>query len=97
MMDEPAKRKRFEIPEEFLDHLPSLQDKKAVEVIKELCRQVEGFAEKLGISDQCVGFVTDGDLAISWRDYWTEEHRAGKSVSYFYVIWKDAVDATHRI
>ena len=54
MADEPVKRKEFEIPREFRDHLLSLRDKEAVEGIETLCGQVEGLVEKLGISDQCI-------------------------------------------
>jgi len=81
MVDEPVERKRFEIPKDFQDHLESLQDKKAVEVIKELCKRVEELAEGLGISEQCTAFITDGDLAVPWRDYWTEDRRGTKLVS----------------
>jgi hypothetical protein len=97
MTDDPVKRKKFEIPEEFLKHLESLQDQKAVEAIKELCKEVEDLVGKLGISDQCTAFVTDGDLAISWREYWTKERGTTKSVSYFRVTRKTVLDAAHRV
>ncbi|KAF9644543.1 hypothetical protein BDM02DRAFT_3190520 [Thelephora ganbajun] len=64
MTDEPVKRKKFE---------------EAAEEIAELCKQVEEIVAQLDISDQCIAFVTDGDLAISWKDYWTKERRAAKS------------------
>jgi hypothetical protein len=83
MTDQPVKRKRFKVPEEFQDHLSSLRDREAVEVIKELCRQVEELADTLGVSDQCTAFVTDGDLGIPWSDSWIKERRATKSVSEF--------------
>ena len=86
------KRKKFEIPEEFQDHLESLQDKEAAKAIKELCKQVEDLACKLGISDQCTAFITDGDLAISWREYWTKERGVTKLVSYFCVARNTALD-----
>ena len=97
MTDKPVKGKKFEIPKEFQDHLESLQDQKAVEGIKELCRKVEELADGLGISDQCTAFVTDGDLAIPWSDSWTREHRATKSVSYVRVTRKVVLDAAHRV
>ena len=81
MADEPVKRKKFEIPQEFREHFGSLRDAKAKTGIEELCKQVEDLVVQLGFSDQCTGFVTDGDLAIPWRSYWTEERRAAKSVS----------------
>ena len=84
MTDEPVGMKKFEIPKEFRDHLESLQNKEAVGRINELCSRVEQLVAQLGISDQCTGFVTDGDLAIPWRDYWNNECRAAKLVSYFY-------------
>lgn len=52
--------------------------------------------EKLKISDKCAAFVTDGNLAISWGTYWTEERQATKSVSYFRVTWKAVLDAARR-
>lgn len=64
MTDEPVKRKKFEISKEFRDHLGSLQDKKAVDRIKELCGRVEKLVVQLGISNRCTEFVTDADLAI---------------------------------
>ena len=96
MTDEPVKMEKFEIPKKFHDHLSSLQDQKTVEVVKGLCRQVEENVVRLGISDQCTAFITDGDLAISWEDYWTEERRAAKSVSRFEVIQNAALKAVHR-
>jgi hypothetical protein len=96
MTDKPVKREKFEIPKEFLEHLESLQDQKAVEAIKELCRQVKDLVDTLGISDQCTAFVTDGDLAIPWSDSWTEKHRATMAVSYFRVTRKPVFDAAHR-
>ena len=82
MTNEPVKRKKFEIPEQFDDHIGSLQNQEEVEAIRKLCRRVEELVAQLGISDQCTGFITDGDLAISWKHCWTEERRAAKSVSY---------------
>ncbi|KAJ3994815.1 hypothetical protein F5050DRAFT_416995 [Lentinula boryana] len=40
--------------------------------ILELCRE-------LGIDDQCTGFVIDGDMAVTWDSYFTEEHLGTKS------------------
>ena len=81
MVDEPVERKTFEIPKEFQDHLEPLQDKKAVGVIKDLCKRVVELVDRLGISEQCTAFITDGDLAVPWRDYWTKDHRWIKLVS----------------
>jgi len=80
MTDEPAERKEFEIPKKFKDHVESL-DQEAVDTIGRLCGRVEKLVEELGITDQCTGFVTDGNLAISWEHYWAGERRAAKSVS----------------
>lgn len=98
MMDKPVKRK-FEIPKEFWDHLLSLQDKETVEMVKKLCKRVEELVEKLEISDQCIAFVMDGDLAISWRACWTEGCQLNKSklVSYFQVTWDAVFDAVYRV
>ncbi|KAJ3784708.1 hypothetical protein GGU10DRAFT_314422 [Lentinula aff. detonsa] len=40
--------------------------------ILELCR-------KLDINDHCTGFVIDGDMAVTWKSYFTEEHVGTKS------------------
>ena len=96
MTDEPVKRKRFEIPEDFRTHLSSLQDQKAVKRIEELCEDIKNVVAELGISDQCTAFFTDGDLAISWKDYWKGERRAAKSVSRFEVIRDAVLKTVHR-
>jgi len=98
MTDEPVKMKEFEIPKEFQDHINSLRlDRGVADTIRGLCRRVEELVVKLGISDQCTGFVTDGDLAISWEKYWTEERRAAKSVSCSHIICGVVLDAPHRV
>ena len=98
MTDEPAERKKFEIPQKFQDHVGSL-GQEAADAIGEHCRRVEELVVKLEISDQCTGFVTDGDLAISWGHYWTEERRLAKSVSRFRIALnlKAVLDAAHRV
>ena len=82
MTEQPAKRKAFEVPEEFLAHLSSLGDGSLAARILVLCKRVEQLVAELGISDECIGFVADGDLAISWKDCFSEEHRSTKSVSH---------------
>jgi len=34
----------------------------------------------LGISNECTGFITDGDLSIPWRDCFSEENQEIKVV-----------------
>lgn len=87
MTDKPAERKKFEIPKEFQDHVASL-GQNAADMIGGLCRRVEELVVKLRISNQCTGFVTDGNLAISWDNYWDMGRRAAKSVSHPYVTRK---------
>lgn len=82
MTERPVKGKAFKVPEEFLAHLPSLKDEPLVSKIRALCERVERLVAELGISDECVGFITDGDLAISWEDCFSEENRETKSVSH---------------
>ena len=94
MTEQPAKRKAFEIPKEFLAHLSSLGDGPLVTKILGLCKRVEELVAELGISDECIGFMTDGDLAISWKDCFSEEHRNTKSVGRSQVIPKATFDAT---
>jgi len=87
MTDKLVKGKEFKIPEKFRDHV------KVADTIEKLCRRVEKLVKELGISGECTGFVTDGDLAISWERYWDKNHRAVKSVSCSHVIWKAVLDA----
>jgi hypothetical protein len=83
-------------PRSSENHLSLLQDRKAVEAIKELCMQVKDLTDMmLGISDQCTASVTDGDTLGDYS--WTQEHRATKSVSYFCVIRKAVLHAAHRV
>ena len=77
----PAAKKEFEIPKEFLDGLSG----PAAEGIKKQCKEVETLVAKLGISNEHSAVITDGDLSISWRNYWKDESRAAKSVSRFLV------------
>jgi len=97
MTDEPVKRKKFEIPEKFLNHLSSLQNQEAADEIRGLCKQVEELVEKLGISEEYFSFVTDGDLAIPWEKYWAVDRRATKSVGYLLVTRETVSDAVHRV
>ena len=87
MVEKPVKRKVFKIPEEFLVHLSSLEDKSLVAKILELCKQVEELVAKLGISDQCIGFITDGDLAISWKDCFSKGNQENKLVGHFQAVF----------
>jgi len=72
MTEQSVKREKFKVPEGFLIHLLSKNDP-FVAKIQVLCNQVEQLVTKLGISDECIGFITDGDLAISWNDYLLED------------------------
>ncbi|KAF5383376.1 hypothetical protein D9757_008426 [Collybiopsis confluens] len=45
---------------------------KTQKMILDLCK-------KLNISDDCVGFVIDGDMAVNWATYFEEPHTGGKS------------------
>ena len=66
MADEPVKMRRFEIPREFHDHLSSLQDQKAVDMVKGLCRQVEeswGFQTSTPHSSRTATTKHPGEMA----------------------------------
>lgn len=84
---ESVERKGFEIPEGFLHSLSLLphKDKKAVEEIKRRCKEVEGYVDRLGLSNKHSAVITDGNLAVSWMDDWSNNHQATKPVSYFLV------------
>ena len=98
MTDKPVQREKFKIPQNFHRHLSLLAEtnKKEVTKVKRLCRDIEKVVAKLGISDQCTAFITDGNLAISWDNYWTEERRAAKSVSRFEVMGNAVLKTVHR-
>ena len=82
MTTKPIKRKAFEVPEGFMEHLSSIKDKALVGEIQVLCERVKDLVANLGISDDCLGFIIDGDLAMSWRDCFSEEHQRTLCVSY---------------
>ncbi|KAJ3994816.1 hypothetical protein F5050DRAFT_1809260 [Lentinula boryana] len=42
-------------------------------------REILDLCRELGIDDQCTGFVIDGDMAVTWDSYFTEEHVGTKS------------------
>src|ERR1700753_73999 len=81
MVTKPVKQREFEVPEQFLEHLSVMEDKEAVSEIRTLCERVKELVVELGISDECTGFVTDGDLAIPWKDCFSEENKKVKWVS----------------
>jgi len=98
MTERPTRRKEFEIPEEFLAHLHSLKDGTSVTKIQALCERVKLLVTELDISDECIGFIIDGDLAIYWKDYFSGERSRGtKSVSHSRVIPRAVLDATCRM
>ena len=91
MTEQPVKRKVFKVPEEFLAHLSSLEDELLVAKIRALCNGVEQLVAELGISDECIGFITDGDLAISWEDCFSKENQATQSASHSQVFSETVV------
>ncbi|KAJ3991910.1 hypothetical protein F5050DRAFT_1862859 [Lentinula boryana] len=42
-------------------------------------REILDLCRDLGINDHCTGFVIDGDMAVTWDSYFTEEHLGTKS------------------
>jgi len=87
--------KEFEIPKEFREHISTF-GKDTAEVIEEQCEKVEKVVARLGISHTFSAVITDGDLAVSWKDYWREDRRAAKSVSDFPVTRKAGFDGVYR-
>ena len=68
MTTKPVKREAFKVSEKFLEYVSSIKDKKFVGEIQALCERVEQLVVELGVSDECTRFITDRDLAISWKD-----------------------------
>jgi len=86
--EQPVKREAFNVPEEFPAHLSSLEDEWLVAKIRALCNRVEQLVGELGISDECIGFITDGDLTISWEDCFSKENQETQSVSHSQIFSK---------
>ncbi|KAJ3795249.1 hypothetical protein GGU11DRAFT_688169, partial [Lentinula aff. detonsa] len=42
-------------------------------------REILELCKKLDINDHCSGFVIDGDMAVNWESYFTEEHVGTRS------------------
>ncbi|KAJ3983677.1 hypothetical protein F5890DRAFT_1566305 [Lentinula detonsa] len=42
-------------------------------------REILELCKKLDINDHCTGFVIDGDMAVNWESYFTEEHLGTRS------------------
>jgi len=72
MTEKPITGKVFEVPEQFLNHLLSIEDKGLADEIWALCEQIKRLVVDLGISDEYIGFITDRDLAIPWKDCFSE-------------------------
>ena len=81
MMETPVKGRAFEIPQRFLKGLSSVKDAGLVSEIRVLCERVERLVAELGVSDQCIGFITDGDLALPWMDCFSEENQGAEWAS----------------
>ena len=79
MTTKPVKRKVFKVPEKFLEQL---EGKEFADETMALCEQVKQRVVELGITDECTGFIIDGDLAIPWEKCFSEEHQETKVVSY---------------
>ena len=78
MTAKPMKRKVFKVPEKFSEQL---NGKELADETIALCKRVEQLAAELGISDECTGFITDGDLSIPWKESFYGEHCGAKWVS----------------
>src|SRR5258708_5671157 len=58
---EKDKQKPFEIPDEFLKRLSSLENKEVVEQIKEQCDKVKELVGKLELTGESYAVIGDGD------------------------------------
>ncbi|KAF5346101.1 hypothetical protein D9757_014022 [Collybiopsis confluens] len=70
MVDNPIESARFHI-----DTLGGASDRDVLLNILSLCKD-------LNISNQCTGFVIDGDMAVNWETYFKESHTGDKSGTY---------------
>ncbi|KAF5346099.1 hypothetical protein D9757_014020 [Collybiopsis confluens] len=70
MVDEPIESAHFHI-----DTPGDASDRDVRVNILSLCKD-------LNISNQCTGFVIDGDMAVNWKTYFEESHTGGKSGTY---------------
>ncbi|KAF5345238.1 hypothetical protein D9757_014076 [Collybiopsis confluens] len=70
MVDEPIESAHFHI-----DTLGDASDRDVRVNILSLCKD-------LNISNQCTGFVIDGDMAVNWKTYFEESHTGDKSGTY---------------
>ena len=77
-----GKEKGFEIPEEFITHLTTLENKEAVEEIKEQCKGIQEIVAQMKIPNKPCAVIGDGDLAVCWEKYFSTGRRKGKSVSH---------------
>ncbi|KAF5374056.1 hypothetical protein D9757_010723 [Collybiopsis confluens] len=70
MVDEPIESAHFHI-----DTPDDASDRDVRVNILSLCKD-------LNISNQCTGFVIDGDMAVNWETYFKESHTGDKSGTY---------------
>ena len=84
------------VPQKFRDDLSLLGDTSLGNNILGLCTKVEQLVVRLGISDECIGFVTGGDLAKPWIDCTVGGGQETGSVSRSQVIPIAVLDAAHR-
>jgi len=89
MIDEAVKTKHFEI-------IKKQKESATVEDITKKLQQLkinidpsatwelslEATLQRLEITDECRGFVIDGDMAIKMADYFEKEHNGSRSVRW---------------
>jgi len=99
MMERPIKGKAFKVPQQFLKDLSSIKDEGLASEIRVLCERVEQLVAELGISDECIGFITDGDLALPWMDSISEENQEKQWVSCSQLLYlsETVLDAACRV
>jgi hypothetical protein len=87
MIDKAVKTKRFEI-------IKKQKESATVENITKMLQELkikpsatwelslEATLQRLEITDECRGFVIDGDMAIKMADYFEKEHNGSRSVRW---------------
>ena len=85
MMDKAVKTEPFEIIEKqeedaTVEGITKMLEKLEIQPSAAWERSLDATLQSLRITDQCRGFVIDGDMAIKMADYFDKKHDGSRSV-----------------